>query len=182
MNTEIQWIQKLHWVKTKIIIAVVGSGRHHLKAIITGFKLLQVCLHPAQATCHTPLSLVTWKEAKYRTHNKGTMMQCLGLTHFCWYYRLHGNVMVLTKTSHLHVSCWPETSSSYKTDMLDGARHLLWSLHKQYALQNANKFAWFFLYSGFCQICDFGIQWRIPILWTWIETGAKTLYRFPVER
>jgi len=125
---------------------MLGSGRHHLKPIIAGFKLLQVCLHPAQATCHTPLSLVRWKEAKYITHNKGTVMQCLGLTHFCWYYRLHGNVMVLTDTSHLHVPCWLQTVSSYNTDMLDGARHLLWSHHKQYALQNAKKFAWFFVF------------------------------------
>jgi hypothetical protein len=128
-----------------MFIAMVGLDRHHL-AIITGFKLLQVCLHPAQATCHTPLSLVTWKEAKYITHNKGTVMQCLGLTHFCWYYRLNGNVMVLTKTSHLHVPCWPETASSYKTGMLDGVRHLLWSHHKQYALQNAKNLL-DFLYS-----------------------------------
>jgi len=122
----------------------MGLDRHHL-TIITRFKLLQICLHPAQATCHTPLSLVMWKKAKYITHNKGTVMQCLGLTHFCWYYRLHGNVMVLTKTSHLHVPCWPETASSYKTDMLDGARHLLWSHHKQYALQNAKN-----LFNFFC--------------------------------
>jgi hypothetical protein len=162
-----------------MFVAMVGLDTHHL-AIITGFKLLQVCLHPAQATCHTPLSLVTWKEAKYITHNKGTVMQCLGLTHFCWYYRLHGNVMVLTKTNHLHVPCWPETASSYKTDILDVARHLLWSHHKQYALQNA-KHLLDFLYSGLCQICDSGIHWRILILWTGIETGAKTLYRFPVK-
>jgi len=97
--------KKPHGVKIKMFIAMVGSGRHHLKAIITGFKLLQVCLHPAQATCHTPLSLVMWKKAKYITHNKGTVMQCLRLTHFCWYYRLHGNVMVLTDRSHLRVPC-----------------------------------------------------------------------------
>jgi hypothetical protein len=93
------------------------------------------------------MRLVMWKKAKYMTHNKGTVMQCLCVTHLCWYYRLHGNVMVLTNTSHLHVPCWLETAPSYTTDMLDGARqHLLWSHHKQYALKTQKHFLGYFVF------------------------------------
>jgi hypothetical protein len=135
-----------------MFIATVGLDTHHL-AIITGFKLLQVCLHPAQATCHTPLSLVTWKEAKNITHNKGTVMQCLGLTHFCWYYRLHGNVMVLTKTNHLHVPCWPETASSYKTDRWGKTSVMITS--QTVCTPKCKKFAWFFVFR------------TLPNMWFW---------------